>query len=192
MRFLHSFRASTRFVLDYASLVPNVASFLAIALTAVLIPWIVRRIPYFNRTDVLARRAAKSRLPGWVSIAEFFFLAVSEIVLILLFYSTEAYFHRIIHPELAFLPPQQPTLSFDLVFWLIQVLAPLMAALPLGMILANLISWSIPSIRNAENKIMREYGPGYTRRAMNIGLLKAAAIMVPMSVIFASISLLRL
>jgi len=172
--------------------VANVASFLGIALTAALVPWIIRRIPYFNRTDVLARRAAKGRLPGWVSIAEFFFLVVSEIALILLFYSTEAYFHRIFHPELPFLPPLQPRLSFDLVFWLIEVLAPLIAALPLGMILANLISWSIPSIRNAENKIMGEGVPGYTWRDANIGLLKAAAMVVPMSVIFVSISLLRL
>jgi hypothetical protein len=72
----------------------NLARVLGIALTAVLVPWVIHQIPYFKRADVLARRAAKGRLPGWVLTAELFFLAISEIALVLLFYSTEASFRR--------------------------------------------------------------------------------------------------
>ena len=168
------------------------ASLLGIALTATLVPWIVRRIPYFQRTDVLERRRAKARRPGWVSTLEFLFLTVSEIVLIVPFYLIEVHFHRVLHPGSPFLPPQEPRLSLDLAFWLIQLFSPLMAALPLGMILANLLSWSIKPLREAENEIMGKGVPGYTWRELNVGLLKTAAIMVPMSVIFAFLSLLRL
>jgi hypothetical protein len=186
------YRASTWFSWVYASVVANVASFLGMALTAALVPWIIHRIPYFNRTDVLARRAAKARLPVWVSFAEFFLFVVSELAFIFLFFSTEAYFHQVLHPGSAFLSPQQPKLSFDLAFWLIQALAPLIAALPPGMVVANLISWSIRAIRSAENEIMNEGVPSYTWRDANVGLLKATAIMVPISIVIGSISLFRL
>lgn len=170
----------------------RLASFSAIALTVLLVPWVIHHIPYFNRSDVSARRVAKGRLPRWVSITELLFLGTSEIALIGLFYLSEASVHRVFHPGLAFLPAVQARLSFDLVFWLIQALAPPMAALPLGMILANLMAWSIPSIRKAENKIIDEGAPGYTWADLNMGLLKAAAITVPASVILALISMMRL
>ena len=125
-------------------------------------------------------------------MAELFFLAISELALVSLLYFTEASVHRVLHPELPFLPPMKPVFSFDLVFWMIQALAPLTAALPAGMIVANLISRSIPGIRRAENGIMAEGVPDYSWTDLNISLLKAAAIAVPVSVILAVISMTRL
>jgi hypothetical protein len=175
-------------MLVYASEVANLLASLGIVLTIVLVPWVIRHLPYFNRADVLARRAAKAGLPGWVSVMELLFLATSAIGLLYLFYSTEALLHGAFHPELAFLPSVRASFSFSLVFWLIHALAPVAAALPLAMILANLISHSIPSIREAENRVIAENVPGYTWAELNMGLLRAAAIIVPVSVILAVIS----
>jgi hypothetical protein len=80
----------------------------------------------------------------------------------------------------------------DSSFAWIEVIAPMAAALPLGMILANLISWSVPAIRKAEDTIMAEGVPGYNWKALNVGLIKAAAVMTPVSIILALISLSRL
>lgn len=161
------------------------------AVTVILIPKIIHQIPYFKRGDVIARRAAKIGLPRWVSNMEMLFLSVFVVALIYPFYSAEAMIHHMIHPNLPFLSLLPPRVSFTLVLWLIQLFAPLTTALPLAMVMANLLSWLIIPIRRAENRIMAEGVPGYTWRNLNLGLLKAAALMVPMSVILASISLMR-
>jgi len=170
----------------------NIASLLGILLTVILVPLVIRNIPYFKRPDVLARRAVKAKLPGWVPITEMLFLAISEVALISLFFQIEIYLHGIFHPGSRFIDSQTNlNFSFDSLFAGIEAFAPIVAALPLGMILANLISWSIPPIRKAENKIMGEGVPGYNWKDINMGLIKLAVVMIPVSMILAFISLLR-
>jgi hypothetical protein len=170
----------------------NLSSLIAMTLTAILVPLVARRIPYFKRPAVVARRAAKAQLPGWVSIAELIFLLVSEAVLIIPFYLIERYAHQALHPGRNFLAPMQPSFSADLIFWLIQALAPLIMTLPLGMLLANLISWSIPPIRNVENIIIEEGVPGYNWHDLNFGLIRYSLIASPICVILTVISLIQL
>ena len=167
----------------------NLGSFITTVLTAILVPWVVRRLPYFKRPDVAARRAVRAKLPAWASLAELVFVVVSEIVLIVWFFQIERYVHQVFHPESQFIGPLQATFSLVSLFRVIEIIAPLTAALPLGLILANVISWSIPPIRHAENKIMAEGVAGYNWTDANMGLVRLAAIVVPVSVIAAFISL---
>jgi hypothetical protein len=86
----------------------------------------------------------------------------------------------------------QSTISADLIFWMIQLFAPALIALPLGMILGNLISWLIPPIRNIEYKIIAEGIPGYNWHDLNFGLIKFSLIISPICVILIAISLIQL
>ena len=169
----------------------DVGSLISITLTIFLVPLVLRRIPYFKRQDVKARRAAKAKLPGWVSAAEMSFFVASEVLLVPVLFSIENHVHQVFHQGRNIVGSIQPSFSADLIFWLIQVIAPLVFSLPLGMLLANLISWLIPPIRKIEYKIMDEDVPGYTWHDLNFGLIKAILIMSPVCLILASISLIR-
>jgi hypothetical protein len=172
-------------------LMGNLGSLFSIILTALVVPWVVHRLPYFSRPDILARRAVRAKLPAWASLTEMVFLVASVLALTVLFFKMELYVHQFFHPELEFLRSPRATFSLDSLFMAIETLAPLMAALPLGMILANLVSWSISPIRNVENKIMAEGVAGYTWKDLNMGLVRGAAVMVPVSIVTAFISLRR-
>jgi len=167
----------------------NIGSLITISLTIVFVPWVLGRIPYFRRSDVTARRIAKSRLPGWVSVVELIFLGVSEGVLIVLLFSLERHVHQSLHQGRDMLASAPPIYSFGFVFWLIQILAPLILALPMGMLLANLISWLIPPMRKIEDGIMAEGVSGYTWHDLNYGLIKFCLLALPVCTILTAISL---
>jgi len=172
----------------------NLSSLASMALTLVLVPWIVRSIPYFRRPDVLARRAAKRQLPGWVTFVEGVFLLASEAVLIYTFFQIESYAFGLLHPgstSMASHWPRALSLSSNSLFCLVELFSPAAAALPLGMILANFISWSILPVRKAEWVVMAQNVAGYNWIDLNMGLIKAAVVMVPASVILALISLMK-
>lgn len=148
-------------------------------------------MPYFRRPDVLARRAAKAQLPGWVSLVEGIFFAVSSGLLTILFLSIATHAHQALHQGRNVLGSAPPVSSADFIFWLIQVLAPVLMALPLGGLLANFISWLILPIRDVENKLMAEGVPGYTWHDLNFGLIKFSLVAGLSSVILVAISLAR-
>jgi len=160
-----------------------------IALTIILVPWALRTMPYFKRPDVIARRVAKAQLPGWVSLAEMIFFGVSESVLIYPLFLIEGHAHQALHQGRNLASSAPPASSVAFVFWLIEVLAPVVVALPLGMLLANFMSWLIPPIRNRENKVMAEGVSGYTWHDLNYGLIKVALVATPVCVILTVISL---
>jgi hypothetical protein len=170
----------------------NFGSFIAIALTGILVPLIVGRIPYLNRKDVAARQAAKAQLPGWVSLIEFSLLAISVAVLTYSFFRIENYTHQVFHHGQNLLGTIELGFSFDSFFFLILALAPVIMALPLSMLLANFISWQIRPIRNIEDKIMSEGVPGYTWHDLNFRLIKASLISAPVCIIIALVSVIRL
>jgi len=159
-------------------------------LTIISVPWLLSRIPYFNRSDVVARRNVKAKLPGWVSFAEFVFFGASTAMLSIFFFMLEKHVHQVFYPNRKFLSSINPSFSTDSIFLFIQALTPVILALPLSMLLANLISWLIPPIRNAENGVMAEGVAGYTWHELNRGLIKATLIMVPVCLILVSISLI--
>ncbi len=169
----------------------NFGSLLTIPLTIIIVPWIVRRMPYFRRPDVVARQAAKAKLPGWVRLAELLFFCISEIVLAVLFFSIEMKVHRALRQGANILSIAPKATSADLVFWLIQILAPVIMVIPLGLLLANLMSWLVPAIRDAENKIMADGAPGYTWHDLNYGLIKFSLIASSVCLILMAISLAR-
>jgi len=169
----------------------NLGSLIAIPLTIILVPLILRRMPYFRRPDVVARRVAKAQLPGWVSLVEMIFLGAFEGVLIILFFLIEAHVHQALHQGKNLFGSAPQASSFSFVFWLIQICVPLMMALPLGMLMANLMSWLIPPIRNIENEIMAKGVPGYTWHDANYGLIKFSLVTCPICLILAAISLMR-
>ena len=170
----------------------NLVSLITIPLTIILVPLVLRRMPYFRRPDVVARRAAKAQLPGWVSLTEFIFVVVAQGVLISLFFIIEIHAHRAFHKGSNILHFAPSVTSVDFIFWMIQLLAPVIMALPLGMLLANLASWLIPPIRNIENRIMAQGVPGYTWRDANYGLIKVSLMALPVCLILAAISLMRI
>jgi len=164
----------------------------SIVLIAILVPWIIKRLPYFKQPDVVARKALKAKLPTWVRQTETLILLIFACALTVLFFQIEQYVHEVIHPQSQFLNPRGPTSSLDFFFLMIEALAPCMLALPLSMILANVVAWSIPAIRNVENSLMAEGVAGYNWKDLNMGLLKFAAIVVPISLVAAFISLRNL
>jgi hypothetical protein len=169
--------------------VENIGSLIAMSMTIILVPWVLGRMPYFRRPDVVARRIAKSQLPGWVSFLELIFFGVSIGVLIVLFILVEEYAHRSLHQGRDMLASAPPASSFGFIFWLIQILATLILALPLGMLMANLISWLILPIRKIEDKVMAEGVPGYTWHDLNYGLIKFCLLASPVCAILIVISL---
>ena len=169
----------------------NLGSLITIPLTIIFVPWALRRMPYFRRPDVVARRALKAQLPGWVSLVELLFFGVSIAALTVLFFSIERRAHRSLHQGGNILAVAPPASSVDFIFWLIQILAPVMMAIPLGGLLANFMSRLIPPIRNAENKLMAEGVPGYTWHDLNYGLIKFSLVILPVSIILIVISLMR-
>jgi hypothetical protein len=146
-------------------------------------------MPYFRRPDVVARRIARSQLPGWVSLVELMFFGVSAGVLIVLFFFIENHAHRSLHQGSGMLVSAPPASSFGIIFWLLQILAPVILALPLGMLMANLISWLILPIRKIEDKVMAEGVPGYTWHDLNYGLIKFCLLASPVCAILTVISL---
>ena len=170
----------------------NLGSLTAIPLTMILVPLILRRMSYFKRPDVLARRIARAQLPGWVSLLEMIFFGVSAGALIILFFLIETHTHRTLHQGRKLLGSAPPIFSAGFVFWLIQVIAPVIVALPLGMLLANFLSWLILPVRNIEKKLMVEGVPGYTWHELNYGLIKSSLTISPVCVILTAISLTRI
>lgn len=169
----------------------NLGSLITIPLTIILVPWVLRRMPYFRRPEVVARRVAKAQLPGWVSLVEMTFLGVSIGALIVPFFVIERHAHQALHQGRNMLSPAPPASSIGFIFWLIQILAPVIMVLPLGMLLANFRSWMIPPIRNIENKIMADGVSGYTWHDLNYGLIKFSLGASPVCVILTAISLIR-
>ena len=170
----------------------NLVSVLTIPLIIFFLPWAIRRMPYFRRPDVRARRAAVARLPGWVRLAELLFFCLSEVTLVALVFSLEMKVHQALHQGRNILQAAPPRLSSDFVFWLIQVVAPIVIVIPMGLLLANSISWLIPAIRKEENVVMAEGVPGYTWHDANYGLIKIAIVVLPVCLLLIAISLIRI
>lgn len=169
----------------------DLGSLLTIPLTIFLVPWFLRRMPYFRRPDVRARRVAKSRLPQWVSVVEMIFFAASEGLLVILCFLIEGRAHQAIHHGRGILASAPSGASFDVIFWFIQILAPVILTLPLSMLLANFLSWSIPPIRNRENEIISMGVPDYTWHDLNFGLIKACLVILPVCLILMAVSLIQ-
>jgi len=169
----------------------NITSLIAMASAMILVPWILHSIPYFTRPHVIARRVAKAKLSGWVSLVELFLFGVLCAGLTTVFFLIEGHAHQALHHGRPILTSIKASYSADLIFWMIEVLTPLMLALPLGMLMANVISWLIPPIRKAEHGIMEEGVPGYKWHDLNYGLIKAALVIWPLCMILDFISLVR-
>jgi hypothetical protein len=166
-------------------------SLITIPLTIILVPLILRHMPYFRRPDVVARRHAKAQLPGWVSLIEMILFGVSVGVLIILFFLIEGHAHQALHQGRNMLGSAPPASSAGFIFWLIQVIAPVIMALPQGMLFANFLSSLLPPIRNIEDEIMAEGVPGYTWHDLNYGLIKLSLVISPVCVVLIAISLIR-
>jgi hypothetical protein len=169
----------------------DLSSVLTIPLIAIVVPLVLGRLPYFRRRDVVARRVAKAQLPRWVSLVELVFFAVSVGLLISLFFVIEVHAHQALHQGRKLPAFAPPVFSVGFIFWLIQILAPVMMALPLAMLFANLSSWLIWPIRDAENKIMKTGVPNYMWHDLNFGLIKFSLMALPVCVILTFISLIR-
>jgi len=117
------------------------------------------------------------------------FFCLSEFALVLLIFSIEMYAHRALHQGRNILQSPPPALSADFVFWLIQIFAPIVIVILLGLLLANSVAWLIPEIRNQENIVMAEGVPGYTWHDANYGLIKIAVVALPVCLILIAISL---
>ena len=119
---------------------------------------------YFNRTDVIARRAARAKMPGWLnSLKSLTWLSLYMLVMFALMWGMGR-INDALHPG-----TYTPGLA----------LAPVViAALPLAMLLSNAIFWAIPYTRRIENHYAHGV-PGLSFSEANIGLLKFALIVEP-------------
>ena len=119
------------------------------------------------------------------------FFAASVAVIFLVFFTIENYAHRALHEGKNIIASAPQASSVDFVFWLVQLLAPIVMALPLAMLMANFMSWLIPPIRNIENKIMADGVPDYTWHDLNLSLIKFSLVATPVCVILTMVSLIR-
>ena len=77
-------------------------SALSIILISILVPWIIKRLPYFQQPDVVARKALKAKLPKWVRQTEGLVLLIVVGALTVFFFQSEQYVHEVIHPNRSF------------------------------------------------------------------------------------------
>ena len=119
---------------------------------------------YFNRPDVIAWRAARAKMPGWLnSLQSLTWLSLYMFVMFALMWGIGR-INDALHPG-----TYTPGLA----------LAPVViAALPLAMLLSNAIFWAIPYTRRIENRYAQGV-PGLSFSEANIGLLKFALIVEP-------------
>jgi len=122
------------------------------------------RSDYFNRPDVIARRAARAKMPGWLKSLEP--LTWQSLYLLLMFALMWGIgrINNTLHPGTY--PPG------------LALFPAVIAALPLAMLLSNAIFWAIPYTRRIENRCA-EGVPGASFSEANIGLLKLALIIEP-------------
>lgn len=131
---------------------------------------------------------AKAKLPSWISFVEFVALVASEALLLTLLFTLTVNVHQFIHPGVPYLHSGPITFSVNSIVDLIKIFAPMVIALPLGMVSANAVSWLIPRIRNEENRIMAEGVPGYSWKELNLGLIKFALVVAPVALSLVLIS----
>jgi hypothetical protein len=170
----------------------NLSALITIPLTVIFVPLLLGKMPYFRRPDVVARRAAKAQLPGWVTLVETIFFGVSAGVLVVFFFWIEEHAHRALHQGKNVLSSAPSASSVGFIFWLIQILAPVIMALPLAMLLANFVSWLILPIRNLENKIVTGGVRGYSWHDLNFGLIKFSLMALPVCIVLTTISLIQI
>jgi hypothetical protein len=119
---------------------------------------------YFNRSDVIARRAARAKMPGWLNSLESLTWLSLYLLLIFGLIWIIGRVNDALHPG-----TYTPGLA----------LAPVViAALPLAMLLSNGIFWAIPYTRRIENHHTQGV-PGASFSEANIGLVKFALILEP-------------
>jgi hypothetical protein len=82
-------RFPIRVIFVFAPAMSSLISPLATVAAVLLLRRVVRRAPYFQRPDLVARRAAKAQLPRWVSLAELFFAVAALVALVILFFPLE-------------------------------------------------------------------------------------------------------
>jgi|SRR5208337_1098278 len=119
---------------------------------------------YFNRPDVTARRAARSKMPRWLnSLESMTWLSLYLLIIFALIWGISR-INEALHPG-----TYTPGLA----------LAPVViAALPLAMLLSNGIFWAIPYTRRIENHYAQGV-PGASFSEANIGLVKFTLIVEP-------------
>ena len=119
---------------------------------------------YFNRSDVVARRVARSKMPGWLnSLESLTWLSLYMLVMFALMWEIGR-INNALHPG---------TYPSGLA-----IFPAVIAALPLAALLSNGIFWAIPYTRRIENDHARGVR-GASFSEANIGLLKFGLIVEP-------------
>jgi hypothetical protein len=122
-------------------------------------------------TGFAERTVNKSRLPSWVRQVEFYVFAALFVGLFLLLFTGLFGLHRTFHPA---------NRASDLAMVLIVMSSGIGALVP-AMLIANLISWFVPSLRRA-NEIAMSGLPTTSFQGANKGLLAFGAVVVPLCV----------
>jgi heme/copper-type cytochrome/quinol oxidase subunit 2 len=120
----------------------------------------------------------KSRLPTWVKQVELVF----QIVFLLTIFFGLVFGVSALHVALHRNSAKPAGISEGLI-----VLSSLFGALVPAMLLANLLSWSIPAMRNA-NLVALEGLQNTSFSSANIGLMKLGAVLIPVCTIAAAIA----
>jgi hypothetical protein len=135
---------------------------------------------YFNKPDIVARRAARASLPPWLqSFGQLLMLGWLGAMLAACFEAAR-FANQIIHPGVPYLSSGTITASWASFFDMLKLLPIFFIALPLGLLLANATLWAIPSIRRIDSQAA-EGVPGASFKEASIGLIYLATILVPLS-----------
>jgi hypothetical protein len=126
-------------------------------------------------TNARQRADFKTRLPGWVKLFELFFWVACFVAISYAFISGVFVLHHLLH--LNFSPDRPSKIASFLL-----TLPCLFAALVPALMAANLISWSIPPVRRANELAMRDLPAASYGRSMK-DLARVGAVLVPISAI---------
>jgi ABC-type enterochelin transport system permease subunit len=168
----------------------NFIPLIAIIITILLVPIIVRQAPYFKRKEVMARQLARAKLPPWILFFELFTFLIAAFLIGFLFVKFSIWLHGLVHPDSPYLSSGVISISFNSFFDLIKVFMPFPVGVLLGAILGNFISWCVPAIREMEYKTMQNV-PNASFGEVTMKLIKISAIIVPIAIILMLISIFR-
>jgi len=142
---------------------------------APLVVLLVALLAFSNRrkrtADYAESRAAKSELASWVKWVEFLSAVV---VCLILGKIALGIFEILSSPS----PASSTQTGASAIYVVIGIGS---IVLPLGLLAANLLSWSVPTLRRENERAFRGHRVSFT--SANTGLIKAACVSVPAGIL---------
>lgn len=158
---------------------------IALVITILVVRWVMRRYLSWRKNSSPAaneRALFKQRLPEWVKSVEMLIFIILLLPVFFGLFFASLSIHHFFHPLVEFGHPSDAATGLFL-------LPEIVLAGPLAMVLANLISWLIPSMRKANEHAMQDL-PAASYRQMTRGLLIVLAWIAPFALVLLSLGVI--